>query len=52
VIITRRSGQGNAHLLCNVACMQARWESSKETAQKDDDFESLREGPRFLELVS
>lgn len=60
---------GNAHLLYNVACMQARlgaddasltalaesvsqWEPYKEMAQKDDDFESLREDPRFLELVT
>jgi hypothetical protein len=60
---------GNAHLLYNIACMQARlgaddasltalaesvsrWEPYKEMAQKDDDFESLREDPRFLELVN
>jgi tetratricopeptide (TPR) repeat protein len=27
------------------------WPKFKENAQKDDDFESLREDPRFLELV-
>jgi len=30
----------------------AQWEPYKELAQKDDDFASLREEPRFLELVS
>ena len=30
----------------------AQWEPYKEQAQKDDDFVSLREDPRFLELVS
>ena len=30
----------------------AQWEPYKEMAQKDDDFASLREEPRFLELVS
>ncbi|HKD93834.1 MAG TPA: hypothetical protein VKB43_03900 [Gaiellaceae bacterium] len=60
---------GNAHLLYNVACMQAQlgndeealtalresvaqWEPYKEMAEKDDDFVSLRENPRFLELVA
>jgi hypothetical protein len=59
---------GNAHLLYNVACMQAllgngdaaltalaesvgQWELYKDQARKDDDFASLREDPRFLELV-
>jgi len=59
---------GNAHLLYNVACMEAllgngdvalttlaesvaQWEPYKEQARKDDDFVSLREDPRFLELV-
>jgi hypothetical protein len=60
---------GNAHLLYNVACMEAllgndeaaltalaesvaQWEPYRDQAQKDDDFVSLREDPRFLELVS
>ena len=30
----------------------ARWEPYKDQARKDDDFVSLREDPRFLELVS
>ena len=30
----------------------AQWEPYKEMAQKDDDFASLRENPRFLELVA
>jgi len=30
----------------------AQWEPYKEMAQKDDDFASLREEPRFLELVT
>jgi hypothetical protein len=30
----------------------AQWEPYKEMAQKDDDFASLREDPRFLELVA
>ena len=59
---------GNAHLLYNVACMQAllgnedaaltalaesvaQWELYKDQARKDDDFASLREDPRFVELV-
>ena len=59
---------GNAHLLYNVACMEAllgnseaaltalaesvaQWEPYKEQAQKDEDFASLREDARFLELV-
>ena len=59
---------GNAHLLYNVACMEAllgnddasltalaesvdKWEPYREMAQKDDDFVSLREDPRFVELV-
>lgn len=59
---------GNAHLLYNVACMQAllgeddaaltalaesvaKWEKYKDQARKDDDFVSLREDPRFKELV-
>ena len=29
----------------------AQWEPYKEQAQKDDDFASLREDPRFVELV-
>ncbi len=60
---------GNAHLLYNVACMEAllgngdtaltaladsvaKWEPYKEMAQKDDDFASLRDDSRFLELVA
>jgi len=60
---------GNAHLLYNVACMEAllgnddaaltalsesvaKWEPYKEQARKDDDFASLRDDPRFLELVA
>lgn len=59
---------GNAHLLYNVACMEAllgnndaaltalaesvaQWELYKDQARKDDDFVSLREDPRFLELI-
>jgi hypothetical protein len=59
---------GNAHLLYNVACMEAllgnddvaltaladsvsQWEQYKNQAREDDDFVSLREDPRFLELV-
>jgi mannose-6-phosphate isomerase-like protein (cupin superfamily) len=59
---------GNAHLLYNVACMEAllgnddvaltaladsvsQWELYKDQAREDDDFTSLREDPRFLELV-
>jgi hypothetical protein len=59
---------GNAHLLYNVACMEAllgndaaaltalaesvaQWEPYKDQARKDDDFVSLREDSRFLELV-
>jgi hypothetical protein len=59
---------GNAHLLYNVACIEAllgnpdealtalaesvaQWEPYKAQALKDDDFVSLREDPRFLELV-
>jgi tetratricopeptide (TPR) repeat protein len=30
----------------------SQWELYKEQAQKDDDFVSLREDPRFIELVS
>ena len=30
----------------------AQWEPYKEMAQKDDDFVSLREDPRFVELVA
>jgi hypothetical protein len=60
---------GNAHLLYNVACMQAllgdgdaaiealagsvaQWEPYKEMARKDDDFTSLRDDSRFVELVA
>lgn len=60
---------GNAHLLYNVGCMEARlgndeaaltalaesvakWEPYKKQARKDDDFASLRENPRFLELAA
>jgi tetratricopeptide (TPR) repeat protein len=59
---------GNAHLLYNVACMEAllgradqalaalaesvdKWEPFKELARQDDDFASLREDLRFVELV-
>ena len=30
----------------------AQWEPYKEMAQNDDDFASLHEDPRFVELVS
>jgi hypothetical protein len=30
----------------------AQWEPYKEQARRDDDFASLREDPRFLELVA
>jgi hypothetical protein len=59
---------GNALLLYNVGCMQARlgeteaaltalaesvskWEPYRELAREDEDFASLREDPRFTELV-
>jgi hypothetical protein len=29
----------------------AQWEKYKDQARKDDDFVSLREDPRFVELV-
>ena len=29
----------------------AQWELYKDQARKDDDFASLREDPRFVELV-
>jgi hypothetical protein len=37
--------------LTTLAESVAQWEPYKEQARKDDDFVSLREDPRFLELV-
>jgi tetratricopeptide (TPR) repeat protein len=43
---------GNADAaLTALAESVAQWEPYKEQAQKDDDFASLREDPRFVELV-
>jgi len=37
--------------LTNLAESVGKWEKYKEQARKDDDFVSLREDPRFVELV-
>jgi len=44
-------GDGEAALTA-LAESVAKWEPYKELARKDDDFESIREDPRFVELVA
>jgi hypothetical protein len=46
-----RLGEDDASLTA-LAESVAQWEPYKEMARKDDDLESLREDPRFLELVT
>ena len=41
-----------AEALTTLATAVEKWPRFKENARKDDDFASLREDPRFLELVS
>ena len=37
--------------LATLATALERWPAYKETAREDEDFASLREDPRFIELV-